>query len=557
MTNIIKNGLDRLNYFVGNVEIHPEQFYCAQNIMKIFEDEEGPPVLIAQMQQGKTGVTIRVIYEFKERMDRNNQTYEIIYLINISDNEIREQTKARMRQAGLEKYVKTFHLTNINTYNKINVDKRLIIIDECHFAIEKDKTFENFLNKNFDISYGNTRASDWTDKNTYILSVSATPYAHIARNEIRELEKCFTPVALSVSDDYYSLHHLAGKVEGFENRLYPSKPVVKNSKTTDFFIEKMEDFLKICEKKSNGNWKNPGFLVVRSSGHDANIIKKDIERLYPEIPVDNYDRANKNLAALDSRLKEENPIPSVIIIKNALRAGKTLTTTKNIRMWIDPPHSKTDTLTQSIGRSLGFEKCNDKYPIYCNAGKELENIETAIDFYNYFKCAPKTILETNKNNKVFKAPIPSGINTKSSVKNKDYFGPMFFFTRDEAVVFGIKETGSEEYKENYVWTNIWENKNEDKETNLLLDIINKRPRNFDKSKMFQVVHIGNVKNIKETYLKDPEKLKKWYDTLLETFETPEGKYITNMFAVYYRTSKYRHNGRINKDIFTKPTIFNK
>jgi hypothetical protein len=120
--------------------------------------------------------------------------------------------------------------------------------------------------------------------------------------------------------------------------------------------------------------------------------------------LDARDIKNKNIGEIDNDISRSNfPYPHVLIIKGSLRAGKTLSTTKDIGLWIEPCGSKTDTMCQAIGRCLGYEmteegynrKFDDTFPIYCNT----DEIDLALSFYK----------DTNKG-------IPSGNNNESTKK---------------------------------------------------------------------------------------------------------------------------------------------
>jgi hypothetical protein len=75
--------------------------------------------------------------------------------------------------------------------------------------------------------------------------------------------------------------------------------------------------------------------------------------------------------------------PTVVMVRQALRAGLTLpaSISQNFYAVIDTPgdKSRNDTTVQSfIGRSCGYGKKDDTYPIYAN----MKEIQTSIDFFN-------------------------------------------------------------------------------------------------------------------------------------------------------------------------------
>lgn len=385
--------LDISSHKIGELTVYAEQVRCSEKIISMFERMGGPPVLVAQMQQGKTGTCICVIEKFIKNCELHGHKYEIIYLTNIGDNNLKGQTESRLLIAGLSSKVKNLHLSDLQEGRFVpdeTVDRRLIIIDECHLALEKStpqslKPFHEFT-KNCGLKYGSP-ISTWGNKYNFVLSVSATPYAHLIVAALDD--KKFESVTLEVSPDYYSLQHMneAGRIK-------KSEPTVVNGKVTPFFKERMKEFLSECQKSS------PGHLVVRSIGSNPETLSNFIRNNHPEVDVKIYEsKPINNIQSLDGDLSQKLPRPFVAIIRGSLRAGKTLITTKHIKMWIEPPASKTDTVAQAVGRCLGFEmedginrRFQDSFPVYCNT----REMEIAIDFYNKYECIPSGV--GNKSN---------------------------------------------------------------------------------------------------------------------------------------------------------------
>jgi hypothetical protein len=355
---------------IGEMIIHPESRATAFQIIESLGDPEGCPILVAEPQQGKTETAIPVINEFKNKAEADGSTFQIIWLCNKSDNDLKDQTQERMDKAGLWRYVQTLHHADIVKEYKTDIDTQetLIIVDECHVALGKNRPFHNFLKK-FGIKYGAGK-SQWDvpkDKNVYMLNISATPYAQIIRNHIDK--KSFIPIRLKRSENYYGLKEIS-------KRMIQSEAIIDRTKksTTTWFKNRVEDFNEICKK--NG----VGYLLVRSMHPGPDIIENEIEKNYPNIKCKIFDNKLENLPKLYFHLKNEPFVPTILIIRGALRAGKTLPTTKYIRMAIDPPTAKSDTVTQSlVGRCCGYKtedghsKFDDIFPIYCNT-KEREMI---------------------------------------------------------------------------------------------------------------------------------------------------------------------------------------
>lgn len=361
---------------IGKIEIHPEQRQAAAKIMAAFLRGEHP-LLIAQMQQGKTNTVIAAIDLFIQKWKASGVKLEIIFLNNISDRSLKDQALKRITQAGMAKNVIVIHHAEINKFQvDTTVVKRLIVVDECHFALGKNKPFHMFLKK-LGIQYGENPAT-WTNKDTYVLSVSATPFASVIKSKIEEL--AFSPIVLKVNSNYHSLKHMLNV-----GRLFPSDHVV-NSKgeITPFFHDRMKEFGWLTKNK-------PGYMIVRCQGENPAILVEYVNARFPHVDVKIIESVPvNNIAQLEPMLAEEPANPMVVIIKGCLRAGKTLSTTKHIRMCIEPSRAKTDSMLQSlVGRCCGYEmigkgnakrnrRFDDKFPIYCN----IEEVKNAVKFFD-------------------------------------------------------------------------------------------------------------------------------------------------------------------------------
>lgn len=394
---------DLLRTTIGLLDIYAEQVRAAQRIMDIFHQQQGPPLLVAEPQEGKTGTVILVIDKFIKNCKAQNLTYEVVFLNNIADNELLSQTKKRLLKAGYsadDLKIRLIHhaaLRNDRFEPNLNVDRRLIIIDECHIALGEDRPFDSFLQA-CGVMYGEPIYT-WDEPNNYVLSVSATPFAHVI---VEKLQRCFLKVVLDTSPDYYSIRHLADatitddglggkKVQyGTNSRVRKSDQVVRDGKVTKFFAERMKEFLEVCERDGNGH------LVIRVTSDAPEIIAQYVRATYPDTQIDIQvfeSQKLNNISELEGHLVDQYMMPCITIIKGSLRAGKTLGTTKYIRAWIEPPKSKADTLMQVLGRSLGYEmidgadgkkhnrKFADKFIIYCNVNQ----LDDPIMFYAAIK----------------------------------------------------------------------------------------------------------------------------------------------------------------------------
>lgn len=368
---------------IGNEEIFPEQRSAAKTISDFFKREEGYPLLISEPQQGKTGTCLVVTKDFITKCKQDNIPYQVIWLNHITDNVLKQQVEDRLDNSGLDGEVTLIHHANIKDkieYNNIVKDTNkeiLLILDECHIALGKDRPLDSFFDY-LGVKYG-SKKSEWKNKKVHVVSVSATPYAHAIQNNI--VEEVFIPVVLKKTDDYFDLQSLNKK-----GRIFQSKRTVnvKEHKVTDWFLQVLEEFENNCTQDGNG------YLIMRSIGMGPEIISKYIEEHKSNIKFRSYDAEIGNITRLDDKLSEQPLKPTIISIRGCLRAGKTLTTTKHIRGWVESSNAKSDANIQVIGRSLGYKskdghsKFDDKFPIYCNK----RDWDLAITFYSNSQYIP-------------------------------------------------------------------------------------------------------------------------------------------------------------------------
>lgn len=365
---------------IGRMPIYHEQQLCSNKIMEIFQRRGGPPLLLAQPQQGKTGVMACVIKDFISYCERLEKKYEVIVILNLSGITERDQLVDRLKEdTNFQDKINVFHHPNLHSKNKkikINksVELRLIIMDECHIALGEETPLHNFF-KECGINYGES-IDTWENKDNFLLSVSATPFVQVIKSKIDS--KSFEPVYLEKSDSYFGIK------EAYEKgRLLRAEATVEDDKVSSFFLERVAEFRKICRESSDG------YMVVRAPSKKCEVLKKFLSNT--DMLCKEFSEKEKNINKVDEYLSKEALRPTVILIKNALRASKTLTTTKYIRMWIDTPESNADTYSQSIGRCFGNcerdtkrLKENDLFKIY----GDISEVPEIIKFYDDFLSVP-------------------------------------------------------------------------------------------------------------------------------------------------------------------------
>lgn len=432
------------NGMVGDLRIYPEQNIAASKIIDIFNEWSGPPLLITQPQQGKTGVAIAVADKLAKACCAENKKFAFYYLINTGDNDLKKQTARRLIKAGYGPNSKSIFIDHQNNFHKMkidpSVDTTFIVVDECHISLGYKRPFNDLLDK-MGVRYGySTNFWKGAQKKIFILSLSATPFAHIVVNKARA--GSFKTVVLGCSPDYLSLEDLYNK-----GRIKQSEELHDSINVTQFLRDRVEEFYNTYR-----NTKDTKHLIIRSIQKGPRIISEYIKKQYPGIfTVATVDMNSKepSIDGLNDYLsynQYESPL-RITIIRSALRMGKTLDTVKHIGMWIDSPESQEDTMIQSVGRLVGYPDPDGypsrklaTFPIYAN----VRHIELSINFYKNFH---KNIYDT----------VPCGVQNSRSEQKRKYEIRNHFASQKEA--------------EDYAGTRLRCSVVSDREDNVIGDII--------------------------------------------------------------------------------------
>ncbi len=367
--------------FIGNTPVYPAQIQAGLECMMTAIKGKAP-LLIAQPQQGKTGAMLFAIYAFMlilkhlAMQGAGKVSFQIVYLTNIADNGIRRQTLDRILQSDMHGMIHVIHHSEVRRFSLEPAMHRLFIVDECHYALGRDKPFHRFM-REYGVEYGKPTTEWKTEGSTWVISMSATPYAHAVQTLLQV--DSYVPIVMPVMPNFYSLNQLVQS-----GRLRQVVPMVRRLDqkyvSTDSFAAYHDEFLKNCREEGAGYW------VVRARGGHVAAIKHLLRQADKRMPILDFNCTTRNLDQLDNQLSTAPPRPSVIIIRGSLRAGKTLTTTRYIRIWTDSAGSKADAVVQVVGRCLGFspDRHTAKFPIYCN----MEEVELALRFYAHLDAIP-------------------------------------------------------------------------------------------------------------------------------------------------------------------------
>ena len=322
-------------------DLHSEQETAAFDIIQYFLEGKRYVFLNAYVQSGKTGVFNCLVnyLSFYEEYKMKMGIEHIYYIIGDNQTEIKRQTiNSYFKNCfnmnfffGGEDYVGNTisFLKNSDMKNIINGKKKipstcnnLFVIDESHYATKKKTNIVNKFLKTLGINYMKNDAS-MHENNSYILSVSATPWKELA-NDIYRTKPV---VKLLVNEELY---------KGFKDFDENNQIITLHDKTIlkdrgechRFFSEEVYNHL--VELKRETNRKH--YCIVRSVGNGNVEIDRDCTGNKYHIiyvvqkgnqPINYEEMYNKIESICINETEEKNKF-LLIVIKGAFRMGNVI-----------------------------------------------------------------------------------------------------------------------------------------------------------------------------------------------------------------------------------------
>ena len=330
----------------------PNQIDTANKILESFTNGNRQILLNAQMQSGKTGIFLFACFEMLYRGLINR----VVIICGSNENELHEQL-IRDRNEKAKEFVNKYMLgmtaftrsTTISHFQKTAVevykssdlhsvkpitDSTLVIWDESHYAQRIQNLPFKFL-QNSGLSVENNAVADekWSSKNSFFMSVSATPFAQ------------FSDYAHENNLDINTLvviQHIPSELYRGVEYYWNAGVIHKSfsiSKTPHLFTELVASFRN--EKK---------WALVRSRNLD--LVKGCC--IGAGVRYKEYTATKKDLASLDDLNYAPNEF-TVIGIKGMCRMGKVVPKKYIGFVFDEAAKSKTDCLLQSfLGRMCGY-----------------------------------------------------------------------------------------------------------------------------------------------------------------------------------------------------------
>ncbi len=366
-------------------------------------------ILLAPMQSGKTGTFKFVGFE----MLRFLTVSRVVIFSGNRETELKTQTldpNGKFKKSYIEylvnqgiKYEEAVDTTNflekkVHVYwggdlkKFVPMSNTLYIWDESHYAQNKEMQPDKFL-KRIGI-----QPTGITSNNSYMLSVSATPFSELSDNYHFEQKKEI--VKLIPSANYLSPKRLLqnGQIKMCNNTLNELKKI---------------------------NLEMYGIVRAKGAKHDQ-VLSIASSRGWNVIK---YDQHNKLIKDVNEILLNKPENPTLILIKDKLRMGKQLQK-KYVNFVMETTKSRTDVLLQSLlGRCCGYIRgedfANEDIIIYLvnSDTKHVKFVEEIERYSNLFQSSDVSATIPLRGNNIVVPEHPNYITPILFTMNKNYPDP--------------------------------------------------------------------------------------------------------------------------------------
>ena len=322
------------------------QMAAATNILAAFSTgTQNYALLIAEMQSGKTGAFQALIRQALEThlVDR------VYILCGSAETVLRKQAHDETEKynpvpKAADQIVIYFRTDFAKPTTTMNTHRALIVIDESHLDSFNGSEMMVFLARHGLTLQGTSPAM--TANQTYICSVSATPYAELAK--IRDGTALPKHVEhLQPGPGYYGLRHY--EADGLLRETYDIAAnsdafrALLTSVTAPKWIlmravntETIETVRAICSIENM-----PPIMEYTSARKDVTLTRKEAESL--------------GMPPTTSTLESPPAVPTIVHIKGTCRVGKVVPKQHIAFVWEDSKSPRTDTLVQALpGRMCGY-----------------------------------------------------------------------------------------------------------------------------------------------------------------------------------------------------------
>jgi hypothetical protein len=324
----------------------PQQTAAAENICSVFLAKMiRYAILWADCQAGKTGA----FQELINLMLSSGVVQRVYILCGSSEIGLREQAIQDTKQANKVSYesgmIKVLFRQDFKGFT-MDITNALIVVDESHLDQGQNQELDKFLGEHGLSMDGNP--TKLNEKNAFIVSVDATPYAELAALKHKETPFEKHVEELISGDTYFGLSQYLYK--GLMKATYD---ISKNTGRFQMLLAtkgRKWALVRLTHGKHASSEEAAIKAICASSGFpflyyteektEVAITKEEQARLGASIPC----------------LEDAPQKPTVVIIRGRLRAGKVVPKKHISFVWEGAKNSKTDALVQGLpGRMCGYD----------------------------------------------------------------------------------------------------------------------------------------------------------------------------------------------------------
>lgn len=416
--------------------ISDQQKNAATNIICEFMNNKRWCLLNAQMQSGKTSTYCFVAAEM---IRMRHSDYAVIFSGN-NEVQLRVQMKDTLRDfiISYRRYLKTYdicagddvdadYLCDYILSRNIEVccgndmkhydckPNTMYIWDESHYAQNKQMRPNKFLDKIGISANGNCRKL--TDKNSFMLSVSATPFSEFCANHHLNQEK--SVVHLNVSPGYYGVEKM-----------------MQNGLIKFFDVSNYQTELVSLMERHRRNPPKYGLLRIHND-HVIDEIKTIILSCgWSYLTFYSSTQTTMKMASMNE-LETAPENHTIVLLKEKCRMGKVVPKQHIAFCMETSKHPKIDTVLQSLlGRMCGYHNYNN-IEIYLTNEILLDELQQYILY-----------TKQNASTQINDIVVPSNANNVTQNRTET---TCLYFTTIPIRIKNFSQLASETWGENLVW----------------------------------------------------------------------------------------------------------
>ena len=324
----------------------PQQLTAATNIRSIFLKKEiRYAILMAKCQSGKTGA----FQELIRSMIASDSIQRVYILCGSTEIGLREQAIKDTKEVNNDSYdsgkIKVLFRQDFKGYT-MDITNALIVVDESHLDQGQNQELDKFLGEHGLSMDGNP--TKLNEKNAFIVSVDATPYAELAALKHKETPFNKHVEELIPGPTYFGLSQYL-----FNGLIKETYDISKNPGRFQMLVASKGckwALVRLTYGKHASSEEAAIKAICASSGFS--FLYYTEEKTEVAITKDEQARLGRGIPCLEDSPQR----PSLVIIRNRLRAGKVVPKKHISFVWEGAKISKTDSLVQGLpGRMDGYE----------------------------------------------------------------------------------------------------------------------------------------------------------------------------------------------------------